>query len=153
MLLIAALAFFALYSNKSQSAAEVATTTPTVATTTTTASTVTPSNTNTYQKGDTVVVTAHIGQTVSALGEKITPTAVLDDSRCPTGVQCIWAGTVHATASLSGANGTSKVTFELGKSSTSEVNSYELTSVAPAKDSKQEIRPADYVFTFTVTRR
>lgn len=114
----------------------------------------TPQATGTTPRaGDTITVTARIGQSVTALGETITPLEVLDDSRCPIDVQCIWAGTVHLRATVKGGMGTASITFELGKSITTEVNTITLDNVEPAKDSKTGITTGDYRFTFKVVRR
>lgn len=111
------------------------------------------STTTSYQKGDTVTVTMRVGESRNALGETITVNKVLDDSRCPIDVQCIWAGTVHVQATVVSGMGNGAITFELGKTGTTEVNEYTLTDVAPAKNSQQEITAGSYVFTFKVVRR
>lgn len=98
-------------------------------------------------------VTAHVGQTISAVGISITPTAVVDDSRCPANVQCIWAGTVHVSAKLSSGMGDSNVTFELGQSITTETEFVTLTAVSPAKNSGTEISQSQYLLTFEVQKR
>ena len=38
---------------------------------------------------------AKLGQTVNLGGPKVTPLAVLEDSRCPKEARCIWAGRVR----------------------------------------------------------
>lgn len=38
---------------------------------------------------------ARLGQTVNLGGPKVTPLAVLEDSRCPKEARCIWAGRVR----------------------------------------------------------
>ena len=146
-ILIAVVAVFAVYTNtqKSVSIEQPATSTPV----TVPVATTTPVTTTGYQTGDTVTVTAHIGQTVSILDDTITPKTVVDDSRCPTDVQCIWAGTVHVKVVLS----TTTTVFELGKPVTVGKNVITLESVSPAKNSKQETAPGDYVFTFMVVRK
>lgn len=106
-----------------------------------------------YQTGDAVTVAVRMGETVTVLGEKITPTAVLEDSRCPTDVQCIWAGTVRVKATVLTGMGNGNITFELGQVSGTEINSFTLVSVTPATKSTQSITPSDYIFTLKVTRR
>ena len=132
---------FAMYINTYAPLSETATTTTSqgemslpVATTTTPA---TPA----YHTGDTVTVTAHIGQAAKAPGETLTPIRVVDDSRCPADVQCIWAGTVHVSVQIVSGSGDSDMIFELGKVGTTEVNSIALTAVAPSSNSKHEIAP------------
>jgi hypothetical protein len=111
------------------------------------------STTTAYQKGDTVTVSARLNQSVTALGETITPLEVIDDSRCPTDVQCIWAGTVHVRAIVISGMGTGTIVLELGKPSTTEVNTITLENVEPAKNSKLPTQASDYRFTFKVVRR
>ena len=144
---------FAIYTNTYSSTSETATSTQeqthTPEPVATSSIPVAPS----YHTGDTMTVTAHIGQSVTVLGEKLTPIRVVDDSRCPTDVQCIWAGTVHVSLGIVGGSGDSDMIIELGKSVTTELNSIEFTAVSPSKNSKQEITAGDYAFTFKVTRR
>ena len=40
-------------------------------------------------------ITTTLGQVSTALNVSITPKEVVSDSRCPSDVQCIWAGTVE----------------------------------------------------------
>jgi hypothetical protein len=103
--------------------------------------------------GTKVVVTAKLGEQVEALGETITPVKVLDDSRCPRDVQCVWAGTLHLDATVRSGMGLGRLTFELGKTSTTEVNSITLISVTPSPMSTTVIGERDYEFTFEVIRR
>lgn len=117
------------------------------------AATSTPSQPAQPQKGDTVTVTAKLGNGTVALGEIITPISIVEDSRCPTDVQCVWAGTVRVKGTIRGGMGVGDVTFELGKTVTSEVNAVTLVSVRPTKTSATDIPPSDYVFEFKVVRR
>lgn len=98
-------------------------------------------------------VKARIGQKVMVGNISITPIAVVDDSRCPRDVQCIWAGTVHLRAALGSGLGSSEMTFELGTAITTEAESITLSEVAPAKSSGTDISPSEYVFTFSVEKR
>lgn len=41
------------------------------------------------------IVRARIGETVTVGPHRVTPRVVLEDSRCPAGVQCAWAGRVR----------------------------------------------------------
>ncbi len=152
-ILVVGIMGFAIYTNTYSSTGETATSTQEQTDTpepvATTSIPVAPS----YHTGDTMTVTAHVGQSVRALGETLTPIRVVGDSRCPADVQCIWAGTVHVSVAIASGSGDSDMTFELGKVGTTEVNTIALTAVAPTKNSKQEIASGDYVFTFTVTRR
>lgn len=94
-----------------------------------------------------------IGQEAGALDVSVTPLEVVDDSRCPPEVQCVWAGTVRVRATLESGLGTSPVTFEIGQSITTEAEFVTLTSVTPTPTAGESINPADYRFTFEVSKR
>ncbi len=110
-------------------------------------------STQTPQAGESETVEARLGQSVTVLGETITPKKVLDDSRCPSDVQCIWAGTVRVEGTVLGGMGEGQLTFELDKESTTEVNSIKLVDVKPYPLSTHDIADSEYIFTFEVTRR
>jgi hypothetical protein len=101
----------------------------------------------------TVTLEAKIGKTIVAHDFSLTPLSVVQDSRCPTDVQCIQAGTVQVKASLSGGLGQYNATLELNKPFTNEEVTITLVSVTPGKVSTHQISPSEYVFTFTITKR
>ncbi len=103
--------------------------------------------------GTKVTVMVKLGKSVEALGETIEPLKVVQDSRCPRDVQCIWAGTVQLEVQVLGGMGPGTLTLELGKPGTTEVNEITLTDVKPAPKSTVDIADSDYIFTFEVTRR
>lgn len=86
-------------------------------------------------------------------GLSIRPTAVLEDSRCPTDVQCIQAGTVRISVRIGSANGTSAREFKIGTTVTTEAQTITLTDVGPVKHANSTLTPGDYRFTFKVTKR
>jgi hypothetical protein len=96
---------------------------------------------------------AKLGESVSAFGVTITPKEVLEDSRCPKGVQCIWAGRVRVLATLSSGLGASDQEFTLGNTVTTEAEEVMFASVTPAPLAGAEIRPEQYRFTFEVRTR
>lgn len=49
---------------------------------------------------------ARLGETVRLGDLSVRPIAVLEDSRCPSGVQCIWAGRLRLRAAISGVGET-----------------------------------------------
>jgi len=97
-------------------------------------------------------VTARIGQKVTALGISITPLEVVQDSRCPLHVQCIWAGTVELKARIESGMGASVMTLKLGESATTEAETITLKSVTPSK-SGDPIAPSAYTFVFDIAHR
>lgn len=103
-------------------------------------------------KSGTIVTT--IGQKKSALNVSITPIQIVEDSRCPKDVQCIWAGTVKVKAKIESALGVDDdAVLEIGTPLTTEAEEIVLTDVSPAKIPDQEIPTSSYRLTFTVTKR
>ncbi len=84
-------------------------------------------------------------------GLTLTPLEVVEDSRCSTGVQCIWAGTVKVRTNIAEGNGNSTEILELGKAFTVATQAVTLTSVTPTPQAGQAITPSDYRFEFIVT--
>jgi len=89
----------------------------------------------------------------SGLGVKIVPTALLEDSRCPLNVTCIWAGTVKVQTVLTSALGDSNTVFTLNTAVTTEAEVITLKYVLPEKYADREIKSADYFFIFEVKKR
>lgn len=104
-------------------------------------------------KAGSATLEARIGQSVSALDVTITPKAVIEDSRCPADVQCIWAGRVRITVTLTSGLGTSDQEFTLGQTITTEAETVTLVEVTPAMKSNTDITPAQYRFIFEVKKR
>ena len=81
--------------------------------------------------------------------------AVPEDSRCPEGVNCIWAGTVAVELVFCGPK--SEKTARLHTNSPPRVLKYRgryfrLVKVAPKKVEGQEIKPSDYAVTLEVSK-
>jgi hypothetical protein len=102
---------------------------------------------------DSGTITLHLNETGESNGIKITPRAILEDSRCPSDVQCIQAGTVRITATLTSGLGTGTQEFKLGQPITTEAETVVLQEVRPIKVSTIEVKPSDYVFVFLITKR
>ncbi len=92
------------------------------------------------------------GSIILKLGEKgvfrnisIKPIEVVEDSRCPQDVQCIWAGTLRVRTEIVSGLGKSEMVIELGQSITTEAEEVSLTEAT--------LGPEDYKFTFAVTKR
>lgn len=101
--------------------------------------------------GDTVTVS--LGKSGGVNGVTITPREVLEDSRCPTDVQCIQAGRVRLRATLAAGMGTADQTFIVGEPITTEAEAVTLLAVVPAKVSTKQIAPSEYRFTFKVVKQ
>lgn len=94
-----------------------------------------------------------VGQEVGGLGVKIIPIQVVEDSRCPIGVQCIQAGTVRIRATLVSGLGTSTPVFALDKPVTTETEIITLVAVDPVPKKDVTITSNDYIFTWKITKR
>jgi len=96
-----------------------------------------------------------IGQTALISTENLTVKLLnLSDSRCPSGVQCIWAGEVSATVRIA-KDGRELATLNLTAGVVPKfTNGYAVTlnSVEPYPKSTQRILPSQYAATFTITK-
>jgi len=100
-----------------------------------------------------VTVTAGIDESVSAFSLTLAPEALEEDSRCPSDVQCIQAGTVRVRVLVGSAMGESSMILTLGIPSTTEAETITLTAVEPGKLSTTQHDESEYKFTFTVEHR
>lgn len=98
-------------------------------------------------------VETRIDQGASALDVKVVPLEVVEDSRCPEGVQCVQAGTVRVRALLTSGLGEAPQVFELNRPITTEAEVVELVEVRPAAIAEEEIPLADYRFIFRIAKR
>jgi hypothetical protein len=102
------------------------------------------------------IVTPEKEATVAALKERIlkngiylTPLAVVEDSRCPTDVQCIQAGTVRLQVRLEVQGKAQTQTLTLSKPFLFGGKNITLINVTPAKSSSTNIAASDYRFSFS----
>ena len=98
-----------------------------------------------------VVFTLRIGESQSGFGISLTPTLVLEDSRCPTDVVCIQAGTVLLETSFQTTTGSRSQVFVLGEPIKEDGKTVVLTEVRPEALSGDPIASEDYQFVFSVT--
>lgn len=126
----------------------VATSTVTVVATTT------PSTATTTESGSgQASLDLLLNQSGSTLGLTLTPTEVVDDSRCPIDVNCIQAGTVHMRASLSTTAATQAQLFEIGKPIVFGRYTVTLSDVGPARHAVEKAVLLKYHFIFSVVRK
>ncbi len=90
-------------------------------------------------------------ETKSIPGATVNVWAVTEDSRCPSGVQCIWAGRVKVAANLGTAAGTSSAELEPGQSLISGDSKITLQEVLPVQKQGHKIADDEYEFVFTLT--
>ena len=100
-----------------------------------------------------------VGQevTVDARRLRIRFIAVSEDSRCPEGVQCIWAGNARVRLKLGGAKNRA-VTVELGTMTGAREITYanytvKLSNLAPRPVRDRQPTPREYVATLVVTKK
>jgi hypothetical protein len=94
--------------------------------------------------------TAGLGQVAYINGLRIRPLQVLEDSRCPANVQCVWAGRLIVRARMNGPGWTQIRDFELGVFQAVDRYRVTLVSAEPAKSAPGPIEPAAYRYTFAV---
>ncbi len=102
---------------------------------------------------DKIILRAKLNQTVERLGLSVTPLQVLEDSRCPVDVQCIWAGRVRLKAEILSGAGTSEMILETGTPVTSETKTILLKDVSPSPKAGKKISPENYEFVFEISKR
>ncbi|HMC10006.1 MAG TPA: hypothetical protein VKH44_01900, partial [Pirellulaceae bacterium] len=91
--------------------------------------------------------TAAIGEIASVSGLRIRPLRVIEDSRCPTNVRCIWAGRLVVRSEISGGSWHQTRDLELGKPQRIADGTLTLVAVSPEKAATSQIDPATYRFT------
>jgi hypothetical protein len=114
--------------------------------------------TSVYAQGrhSTVSVKVHTEKTVPRAGFKIKFVEMVEDSRCPTGTTCVWAGNAKVKIEVRGRKNGSK-TFELNSTTAPTVVSYggydiKLSGLTPKPATNVRINPSGYVATFDVSR-
>ena len=96
-------------------------------------------------------ISARIGETVSALGIIVTPVEIIEDSRCPSDVNCFQAGTVKLKTNLATLGYTeAERIFTLNIPITTNLAIVTLVAVEPEANSKVKIKDADYIFHFEI---
>jgi len=91
---------------------------------------------------------ARLGETVYVDGPRVTPLTVLEDSRCPKGVQCVWAGRLRISARIDLGSGSQTRELTLGKPESIADGSLELVSATPHRVAGQPLDPKSYHFAF-----
>lgn len=89
----------------------------------------------------------------TALGITITPTEIVEDSRCPANANCIQAGTVRVRANLSSLASTSTQVFTLEQAVTVDDFNITLARVEPQPLVSVNIPTAGYQLYFKVEKR
>ncbi len=93
-----------------------------------------------------------INKKVVIAGMSVTPLEVVEDSRCPAGVSCIWKGTVRIKAKLESEGNTTRTSeLSFGNSVVFGDKKITLVTVNPPAISNLIINKSDYVFEFSVS--
>lgn len=95
--------------------------------------------------------TAGLNQVATVDGLRIRPIEVVEDSRCPAQVQCVWAGRLIVRARMNGDGWTQVRDFELGAFQAVDRYRVTLISAEPPKATPAPIDPNAYRFTFAVS--
>lgn len=98
-------------------------------------------------------LTTFIGGSPTALNVTVNPRAIVSDSRCPQGVQCIWAGTVEVRTVLSTQVSHGEHVLKLGEAQQFGDFNVTLTDVTPYPKEGESIPESSYRFTFLIERR
>jgi hypothetical protein len=88
-----------------------------------------------------------LGQSARLAALEVTPGNVVEDSRCPTGVQCIQAGTVRIAALIRDRAGYRSAVLVLGTPLQLDGGWASLIQVCPYPRYGSRIAPASYRFT------
>ena len=104
----------------------------------------------TYRAHGDGIARAALGETVSVDGPKITPLAVLEDSRCPMNARCVWAGQVRLKVRVHLGAGDQERELTSGKPIPVADGTLELVEVRPDRvaGEGQALDPKDYRFGF-----
>lgn len=78
---------------------------------------------------------------------------VVEESRCPSDVTCIQAGTVRVEVEIVSGLGTSSMTIGLLETVTTEAEAITFKEASPYPVSTSEISPSSYIFTFEVVEQ
>lgn len=95
------------------------------------------------------IARARLGETVYVDGPSVTPLRVLEDSRCPDGSECVWAGRVRMTARIALGSGDETREITMGEPIQVADGVLELVETYPAARSDRTTYPSDYRFGFT----
>jgi hypothetical protein len=82
--------------------------------------------------------------------------SLVDDSRCPQGTTCVWAGNAKIQVKVKSRNGTSR-TFEMNTNMGPKGDQFggyaiNLVSLTPLPRANVNVDAKDYTATFTITR-
>ncbi|GEM_PF-1894821 len=89
-----------------------------------------------------------IGETISVGGPKVTPLALLEDSRCAEGTQCVWAGRLRARVRVDLGSGPREMEMTLGQPVQVADGQLDLLDALPHPVGGKKPAPLAYQFGF-----
>jgi hypothetical protein len=89
-----------------------------------------------------------LGQPVQLGDLAVTPEKVIEDSRCPDSVRCVWAGRLIVRTRIDGAGWRDTANITLGETYGTHGYVVALVSAAPGKQAEREIAAREYRFTY-----
>jgi hypothetical protein len=92
---------------------------------------------------------ARIGQTVRVDGPRVRPVSIVEDSRCPKGVECLWAGQVRIRVLVMTSSSRYVKEMTLGGSVQVADGALSFVSVTPERVAGRAFKRRDYRFGFT----
>lgn len=94
------------------------------------------------------------GEAILVNGLRLRPADLVEDSRCPASVQCVWAGRVRISVRIGAQNGSGIEARELvlGEPASVQGGTLTLVRVEPEKKFAGSIEREAYRFTFTYSR-
>ena len=101
-----------------------------------------------YRTSSDGIARARLGETVAVDGPRVTPLKVLEDSRCPANVQCVWAGQVRLSIRIDLGSGSETREIVSNKPLPVADGTLTLVEVMPAKKADQPLYPEEYRFGF-----
>jgi hypothetical protein len=104
-----------------------------------------------FDEGTASVHTLELGQTGDFGPVDLTPIGVDEDSRCPAGTQCIWAGQVRVKVLVEPAGADHAVIATLGQPLAIDGGTLLIEGVMPARGSTAPIPPSHYSFAIRYT--
>ena len=91
---------------------------------------------------------AHLHEATRVGSLVVTPRAVIEDSRCPINVRCVWAGRAIVRTDVAGPGWRETLDVTLGTPVATHGTTLSLTSVEPARLVGAQAPPLDYRFGF-----
>jgi hypothetical protein len=94
-----------------------------------------------------------LGQVAHVAGARVRPDRLIEDSRCPSDAQCVWAGRVIVRAYVSSGGSTKQLDLTLGMPVKVADGTLELVSVSPERREGEKLAPTQLRFIFDFNRK